>query len=333
MNYILLIVGFVLLVKGADFFVEGASSIAETLKIPSLIIGLTIVAFGTSAPEAAVSITAALKGQNGMAMGNVIGSNVFNLLMVVGVSSIIKPLIVEKSVRIKEFPFLILVSILTFIIIGDQFFNSTSVNLLSRGDGLILLMFFLIFMYSLITSALNSRSKALEIQKENPQNYEKLTVQIDAPVETMPVSKAIIFSVGGIIAIVLGGQIVVNSATAIAKGFGVSDQLIGLTIVAIGTSLPELVTSVIAATKGESDIALGNVIGSNMFNLLFVLSLSATISPIAIDPKLFVDCLFMIGVTILTYIFTLIRKDINRIEGCLLTLLYFGYMAYLIMGI
>lgn len=333
MSYILLIIGFILLVKGADFFVEGASSIAETLKIPSLIIGLTIVAFGTSAPEAAVSVTAALKGQNGMAMGNVIGSNIFNLLMVVGVSSIIKPLVVEKSVRIKEFPFLILVSILTFIIIGDQFFNGTSINQLSRGDGLILLMFFLIFMYSLITSALNSRSKALELQKENPQNYEKLTVEIDAPVETMPISKAIIYSIGGIIAIVLGGQVVVNSATAIAKGFGVSDQLIGLTVVSIGTSLPELVTSVIAATKGESDIALGNVIGSNMFNILFVLSLSATISPIAIDPKLFIDCLFMIGVTVLTYVFTLIKKDINRVEGCLLTLLYLGYMAYLIMGI
>lgn len=333
MSYILLIIGFILLVKGADFFVEGASSIAETLKIPSLIIGLTIVAFGTSAPEAAVSVTAALKGQNGMAMGNVIGSNIFNLLMVVGVSSIIKPLVVEKSVRIKEFPFLILVSILTFIMIGDQFFNGTSINQLSRGDGLILLMFFLIFMYSLITSALNSRSKALELQKENPQNYEKLTVEIDAPVETMPISKAIIYSIGGIIAIVLGGQVVVNSATAIAKGFGVSDQLIGLTVVSIGTSLPELVTSVIAATKGESDIALGNVIGSNMFNILFVLSLSATISPIAIDPKLFIDCLFMISVTVLTYVFTLIKKDINRVEGCLLTLLYLGYMAYLIMGI
>ena len=331
MNYILLVVGFVLLVKGADYFVEGASSIAESLKIPSLIIGLTIVAFGTSAPEAAVSITAAISGQNGMAMGNVIGSNIFNLLMVVGVSAMIKPLVVEKSVRIKEFPFLILISLLTFVIIGDQFFGGTSVNQLSRGDGLVLLMFFAVFMYSLIMSALNSRNQALESQKANPN--EKITVEIDAPVETMPISKAIIFSIGGIIAIVLGGQVVVNAATGIAKSFGVSDQLIGLTIVAIGTSLPELVTSIIAATKGESDIALGNVIGSNMFNILFVLGASAAISPIAIDPKLFVDCLFMIGVTVLGYVFTVARKDINRVEGAILTALYIGYTAYLIMSI
>ncbi|TQQ84740.1 calcium/sodium antiporter [Peptacetobacter hominis] len=333
MNYILLIVGFIFLVKGADFFVDGSSSIAQTLKIPSLIIGLTIVAFGTSAPEAAVSITASISGQNGMAMGNVVGSNIFNLLVVVGISAIIKPLMIEKGVRIKEFPFLILISALSFVIIADQYFNSTYINQLSRGDGIILLMFFAVFMYSLVMSALKSRNDAIENQKLHPEEYKDMNIEIDAPSKTMPIGKAIIFSIGGIIAIVLGGQLVVNSATGIAKSFGVSDQLIGLTIVAIGTSLPELVTSIIAATKGESDIALGNVIGSNVFNILFVLGISAAISPISIDPKLFIDCLFMIAVTVLAYIFSLIRKDINRLEGAVLTALYIGYTLYLISGV
>ena len=321
MNYILLIAGFVLLVKGADFFVDGASSIAKTLKIPSLIIGLTIVAFGTSAPEAAVSITASITGQNGMAMGNVMGSNIFNLLMVVGVSAVIKVLSVEKSVRVKEFPFLILISALLFVLMGDQFFNGTSVNMLSHGDGLILLMFFIIFMYSLVTSALNSRNQSSDQGDSDEDN------------KVMPMPKAVLFSIGGILAIVFGGQVVVNSATAIAKSFGVSDQLIGLTIVAIGTSLPELVTSIIAATKGESDIALGNVIGSNVFNILFVLGTSAAISPIAIDPKLFIDCIFMVAITLITYIFAVIKQDINKIEGLALLALYVGYTAYLILPI
>lgn len=328
MNYILLLLGFALLVKGADYFVDGASNIAKVLKIPPLIIGLTIVAFGTSAPEAAVSISAALDGQNGMAMGNVIGSNLFNLLMVVGMTGVIKNLHVEKAIIRKEFPFLLLASVLMFVLMGDVFLQGTTSSMLSRSDGLVLLMFFSIFIYSLIGSALKSRNTSLE---EVSSTYEcSGDILVESTQESDSLVKSIIFSVLGIIAIVAGGQLVVKCASTIATQFGVSDQLIGLTIVAIGTSLPELVTSIVAATKGESDIALGNVIGSNVFNILFVLGISSFISPISIDPKLFIDGLFMIFATALTYVFATKEKDINTFESIVLISLYGLYTAYLI---
>lgn len=331
MNYIFLLIGFVLLVKGADYFVDGASEIARSLKIPTLIIGLTIVAFGTSAPEAAVSISASLDGQNGMAMGNVIGSNLFNLLMVVGLTGIIKTLHVEKSIVKKEFPFLLLSSLLMFVLIGDVVFQGSSANVLTRGDGLVLLMFFAIFMYSLITSALDSRNDSLgeiSVTYECPDNGDILVEGA-----SKPLGKSILISIIGVIAIVLGGQLVVKCASAIASQFGVSDQIIGLTVVAIGTSLPELVTSLVAATKGESDIALGNVIGSNVFNILFILGISSVISPMSIDTKLLIDSLFMIFATILTYVFSASKKEVNKFESISLVLLYIVYTAYLIISI
>ena len=271
MNYILLVIGFILLVKGADYFVDGSSSIAKKLRIPSLIIGLTIVAFGTSAPEAAVSITASVNGQNGMAIGNVIGSNIFNLLMVIGASGIIKPLLVEKSILSREFPFVLLTSIILVILSLDSLLFNSSINIISRMDGIILLILFAVFLYYLI-----------------------------------------------------------NSASDIASSFGVSDQLIGLTVVSIGTSLPEFVTSVIAATKGESDLALGNVIGSNIFNILFVIGASALISPMTVDPKLIIDGAIMILSTVLVYFYAYRKNDISKFESITLSLLYFGYMGYLV---
>lgn len=338
MNYILLIIGFILLVKGADVFVESSSSIAKILKIPSLIIGLTIVAFGTSAPEAAVSITAALNNQNGMAIGNIVGSNIFNLLMVVGISGFIKTLYVDKAVISKEFPFLILASILLFVLACDIPLQGTSSNILSRGDGIVLLMFFIIFMYSLIKVALHSMNQdsisQLSISSEHCIE-EHCIVSSDSALiktESKSLSKNIIISIIAIILIILGGKMVVSSASQIASSFGVSDQLIGLTIVSIGTSLPEFVTSVIAAIKGESSIALGNVIGSNMFNILFVLGASASISPMYIDPTLFIDTLFMIFVTILTYLFAVKKRDINKKESFILIILYVIYMIYLLLN-
>lgn len=327
MNYILLLIGFVLLVKGADYFVDGSSNIAKKLRIPSLIIGLTIVAFGTSAPEAAVSITASINGQNGMAIGNVIGSNIFNLLMVIGASGIIKPLLVEKSILSREFPFTLLISIILIILSSDILLFNSSINTINRIDGIILLILFIVFLYYLINSAMKNRKESLydtetsaDLDMSNIKSIEKSNTMI----------KSILISVIGIAAIIFGGNLVVDSASNIASSFGVNDQLIGLTIVSIGTSLPEFVTSIIAATKGESDLALGNVLGSNIFNVLFVIGASALISPMTVDPKLIINGAIMILSTILVYFYAYRKNDISKFESITLSLLYFGYMGYLI---
>lgn len=314
MNYILLLIGFVFLVKGADGFVSGASSIAKKFSIPPLIIGLTIVAFGTSAPEAAVSVTAALKGQNDMAIANVVGSNIFNFLVVIGITSMIKPIKVQKSTIIKEFPFVILASFVFSVISHDTRFQNASENMLSRADGYILLSLFAIFMYYLIEMALTS--------KDNAQEDE---------IEEIPLSKSIIYTIIGIAGIIIGGQLVVNSASNIALAWGMSENLVGLTIVSVGTSLPELVTSIVAARKGESDIAIGNAVGSNIFNLLLVLGLSSSIHSIVVHTEVFYDMLIMILATILTYIFAITKRSINRAEGTVLFLLYVIYLIYIIM--
>lgn len=313
MDYVLLLIGFVLLIKGADFFVDGASSIAKALKVPALIIGLTIVAFGTSAPELAVSVSSAMKGQNGIAVGNVVGSNIFNLLVVVGAAALICPLAVKKSVLIKEFPFTLLAGVTLFIMVQDIVLGNGSTDFLSRSDGLMLLIFFGIFMYYLIEVALKARADSN-----------------DDEIPGMPVSKSILYAIGGIVGIVIGGDIVVDSATNIALAWGMSETLVGLTIIAIGTSLPELVTSIVAARKGESDIALGNVIGSCIFNVFLILGVSALINPIEMAGPILVDILIMIIVTIATY-FVSINKKISRVEGGILVGSYVIYLAYIIM--
>lgn len=313
MSYILLLLGFVLLIKGADYFVEGASSIAKKFRIPTLIIGLTIVAFGTSAPEAAVSIASAIKGQNEIALGNVIGSNIFNFLFVVGIAAVICPLQVKKSMIIKEFPFTLLSCLVLVILAQDQLFGVSTSAVLNRGDGLILLLFFCIFMYYLIEVAVSARSESVE---------EEIAV--------MPLGRSSLFTLGGIIGIVIGGDMVVDSASEIALTWGMSQNLVGLTIVAVGTSLPELVTSIVAARKGESDIALGNVIGSNLFNVFFILGISSCIHPIAVNPNIIVDSLFLLAVTLVTYLFAVTKKTINKIEGGCLVAVYIIYMAFII---
>lgn len=312
MDYIFLLIGFALLIKGADYFVEGASSIARRFRIPTLIIGLTIVAFGTSAPEAAVSITSALKGANEIALGNIIGSNIFNLLLVVGVAAMISPLRVKKSMIYKEFPFTVLSSAVLLILIQDRIFQDTDLQRLNRGDGLILLLFFSIFMYYLIEVAITSKEEGEEIQ-------------------LMSLGKSILLTLGGIVGIVIGGQLVVDSASDIALAWGMSQNLVGLTIVAVGTSLPELVTSIVAARKGESDIALGNVIGSNLFNIFFILGVSSCIHPIAVSSNIVTDGLFLFIITLVAYLFAVTKKKINRMEGGILALIYIAYMCFIIM--
>ena len=313
-----LILGFLLLVKGADLFVDGASSIAKRLRIPSLIIGLTIVAFGTSAPELAVSVTAALKGSNDIALGNVVGSNIFNLLVVIGVSAMICPLAVEKSMIKKDYPLSIGATLLLGLLVMDQFLGKKDAMSLSRLDGIILLAGFALFMYLTIREGLAKRKEQLQSQEEEiPVKY------------SLPVS--ILLSVVGLLGIIFGGDMTVNSAKEIARAFGLSEALIGLTIVAIGTSLPELVTSVVASKKGESDIALGNAVGSNLFNILFILGVSSTILPMSVSPTYLYDIGFLLVVSLLVFIPVAAKQKISRGTGAAMTGAYILYTIYLIM--
>ena len=313
MTYIILLIGFLFLIKGADFFVEGASSIAKKFNIPSLIIGLTIVAFGTSAPEAAVSITAAIRGQNEMAIANVVGSNIFNILFVVGVTAMIRPIYVQKSTILKEFPFLLLSSIVLVILAYDVKFQGYKENILTRADGLIFIVLFIIFIYYLIDMAINSNDET------NEENY-----------KIMSLPKSILLSIGGLLGIIIGGNFVVNSASDIAMSLGMSENLVGLTIVAVGTSLPELVTSIVAAKKGESDIAIGNAVGSNIFNILFVLGVSSYISNVPVQVEAFTDMLVMIVSTLIVYLLAISNRKISKVEGMIINLLYIAYFIFII---
>ncbi len=319
LSFVFLLVGFVLLIKGADFFVDGSSGIAKLLKIPSIVIGLTIVAFGTSAPEAAVSIIAGINGSNDIAVGNVIGSNMFNLLGVLGISAIIKPICVDSQIIKKEFPFMIISSAVLALAAFDAALGSGDVNVISRNEAFTLLILMGIFVYSIVTSALRSR-------KEN--GTETADSEESAPKRSL--LKSVIFTVGGLAGIIVGGQFVVDSATEIATGFGMSETLVGLTIVAVGTSLPELVTSIVAARKGESDIAVGNVVGSNIFNILFVLAVSAAITPMNINSQGLYDLLILMAISILAYFFCVTKKKVNRVEGAILVLMYAAYMTFAI---
>ena len=303
---VLLLVGFVFLIKGSDLFVDGASSIASILKIPTIIVGLTIVAFGTSAPEAAVSITSSLTGSNALAVSNVIGSNLFNMLMVIGVSALLGDLLMEKSVLDKDLPFLVGITILfaVFIFIGWN---------ISNIEGIILLIILAAYIFYLIRNARKSKD-ANEVEEAK-----------------MSLPKSIIFILIGIAGIVLGGDLVVDSASAIAIAFGMSETLVGLTIVAIGTSLPELVTSLTALKKGENQMVIGNVIGSNIFNILFVLGASSAISAIPLDSSMLVDVLFMIFVTFLCFVFGKTQDKYDRKEGAILIALFVIYMAFAIL--
>ncbi|KGP74446.1 calcium/sodium antiporter [Pontibacillus yanchengensis] len=314
MGYILLIVGFVLLIKGADLFVDGSSNIARSFQVSPLLIGLTIVALGTSSPEATVSIIAALEENAGVALGNVVGSNILNITLVAGVAAIIYPLKVESETIRKEIPFTLLASFALLILISDVFLQTVSENLLTRGDGFIIMLFFAIFLYYIFEVARNSRDK----------------VKSETKVKSTW-GKNVLYTIGGLVGIIFGGELVVKNATNIASSFGMSDTLIGLTVVAIGTSLPELITSITAALKKESEIALGNIVGSNIFNILFVLGITAVIHPLTVNSKIIVDIIIMIILTGTLLIFSRTNYKIGKFEGAFLVVVYIIYMIFIIL--
>lgn len=305
---VLLVIGFVLLIKGADFFVDGSSSVAKRLRIPSMIIGLTIVAMGTSLPECAVSVTASLSNNNSLAVSNAIGSNIFNLIVVCGMCSLFAPLVVQVETLKKEFPFSVICALLLLV------FGFMGMNL-GRVEGLIMLAIFVVYLVMMVISAMKARSEV----EENPEEETEL----------LPVWKCILFIIGGAFAIKFGGDFVVNGASTIAAGFGLSQTLIGLTIVAMGTSLPELVTSIVAAKKNEVDMAVGNVVGSNIFNILLVLGIASAISPIAFLMENVIDIIILVVMSVIVWLFGWSKQKIERKEGVTMLLSYVAYMIYI----
>ncbi len=314
LQILVLIIGFIILIKGADFFVDGASSVARHLKISKMLVGLTIVSFGTSAPEFAVSIKSLISGSGDIVLGNVIGSNILNILLILGVASLFHPLSVKSATVKKELPIMILITSLFVILLSDNLFDLNVVNAFTRSDGLVVLLFFFVFVYYLLSIMHN----------KNDENEEG---------KVLPVPKAIIFTVLGIAAIIFGSNMVVDSASYIAAAIGVSKKVIGLTIIALGTSLPELVTSVVATRKGEYDIAIGNVVGSNIFNIGIVIGL-----PVIICGGIYsisfniIDLFTMLISTILLFLLCANDRKIDKKEGLLFLLIFIVYYSY-VMGL
>ncbi len=323
MAYFLLIIGFIFLVKGADYFVSGSSAIAEYFNIPAFLIGLTVVAMGTSLPEAAISVTAAMSGANGIALGNAIGSNMFNVLVVLGVSAIIRECPVSRETLRFDYPVSVGAAALLVVIAGGL--NPKNIklkgNMISSFEGILLLAIFVLFMIVTVARATKKEMEALDIDYYGGD--EEQTPKITLP-------KTIFFAVIGAIGVIFGGDMVVDSAVKIAGGWGIDEVLIGLTIVALGTSLPELVISIVAARKGATDIAVGNVVGSNIFNLLLVLGLSASINPIDVTIFSIYDLLILIGVSLLVLIPLLRRQVITKGWGLTMLLMYGAYLVYII---
>lgn len=303
MMYLLLLVGFILLLKGADFFVDGSSSIAGILRVPSIVIGLTIVAMGTSAPETAVSITAGLAGNSDISLGNIVGSNIFNLLMVIGVSALLQPITTHKDMLRRDLWWNVAVSAVLFLLLLD--------GRLNRLEGVLLLAGMAAYLFIVIRSAIRDRSDA-------------------EPIRQLSVNRSILYIIGGLIAIIFGGNLVVDNASLIARSLGMSDTLVGLTIVAIGTSLPELMTSIVAARKGDSGIALGNAVGSCIFNIMFILGASSVLTPIHVAPELLIDAAILIIVCVLILVLAKTQRETSRMEGVICILCYVAYSIYII---
>lgn len=311
---LLLVVGFLFLIKGADFFVEGASAVAKKLHVPALVIGMTIVAMGTSLPELSVSVTASLAGSNQLAIGNVIGSNIFNLMVVLGSCALFSALEVSDDTIKKDFPFSVACAIALMImgLIG---------NSVGHIDGAILLVAFIIFLASMLKAAKKSRTDAASLAEED----------VEKEIVDIPTWLCIIYIVGGAVAIKFGGDWVVDSCTTLALKFGMSETLVGLTIVALGTSLPELVTSIVAAKKNELDMAIGNVVGSNIFNILLILGTAGAISPMTYLTVNAIDTLILVGFSAIVWAMCLKKKNLNRANGIIMLLLYAVYLGYIIL--
>ena len=313
-NIILLIVGFIVLIKGADFFVDGASGIAANFKVSKMLIGLTIVAFGTSAPELAVSIKSIISGSGDIVLGNVIGSNILNILLIIGLSAMFHPLEVKNNTIKKELPIVLMITAAFITLISDNLFDKSLSNLLTRGDGIVLIIFFGVFLYYLIKL---TRSKITPEKEEG----------------TISLKKAIILTIIGLAGIIIGSNFVVDSASYIASSLGVTERLISLTIIALGTSLPELVTSVAATRKGEVDIAIGNVVGSNIFNIGIVtgipVALFGGINAISFS---YLDLIIMITSAILLFMFSFNDHKISKKEGIIFLLVFVAYYSYIVIG-
>jgi len=318
LTLILFLVGFVFLIKGADLLVDGASAIARRFRVSDLVIGLTVVSFGTSTPELFVNIIASLKGNTDIAIGNVLGSNIANILLILGVSSLIYPLAVSKGTVWKEIPFSLLAAVVLAIMVNDQFINHDASSLLNRADGLILLCFFSIFIYY-------SYGIATEI--------DGLANQL--PETAHSIFRSVLMILLGLGGLTLGGKWIVDGAIQLAVHFGMSESLVGLTIVAVGTSLPELATSAMAAYRRRVEIAVGNVIGSNIFNIFFVLGISASIKPLPFKSENNLDILVGIaaGLMLFLFMFTSRKRSLDRWEGCVFVCGYVGYILYLVLTV
>ena len=315
---VFLVIGFVLLIKGADFFVEGSSSVAKRLHVPSIIIGLTIVAMGTSLPETAVSVSASIAGNNELAVSNVVGSNIFNLMVVIGVCAMIATVNVAKETIKRDIPFSLICAglLLIFGIVG---FGDKSGMILGRLDGVIFLCAFAGYIFYMVKIALKASKEGRKVEGGSEEEIKLISVPL-----------SILFIIGGAVAIAVGGDVTVDAASRIASDLGMSQTLIGLTIVSIGTSLPELVTSIVAARKNEVDMALGNAIGSNIFNILMVLGIASVISPITIITENIIDLCVLIAFTVCVWIFASSRRKVGRPEGFIMVLLYAIYAVYII---
>jgi len=312
---VFLIVGFALLIKGADYLVEGSSSLAKRFKISDLVIGLTIVAFGTSAPELIVNLVSSIQGNSEIAIGNIIGSNICNIFLILGISAIIYPLTVSRGTTWKEVPFSLLAAVLVFLMANDAIIDGQGFSIMTRIDGLVLLSFFVIFMYYIF---------GISKKGDIPEDISGLKIR--------PLWISILMIAGGLTALVIGGKWVVDSAVEIATMLGVSQSLIGLTIVAIGTSLPELATSAVAAYKKKCDIAVGNIVGSNIFNIFWILGLSAVINPIPFQAKSNPDIFMAIFASLMLFLVMFIGKKriLERWQGVIFILIYVAYVVYLI---
>lgn len=320
LDTVFIIIGLAVLIAGAEGLVRGASSLARRLNVSPLVIGLTVVSFGTSAPELTVNLLAAFRGAPDLAVGNVVGSNIGNILLILGICALIVPLKVKSSTVWKEIPFALLGVLLLFIMGNDRLFDGVGFNALTRTDGIALLALMVIFMYYVFGLAKRGQTKAAATgtDEQEMKNY------------ATPIS--LLLMIGGLAGLVLGGQLLVSGATSIAEAAGLSEALIGLTIVAIGTSLPELATSVVAAVRKQADIAIGNIVGSNIFNIFFILGMTSTIIPLPISPELNVDIMMSIGVTILLMLFMFVwkRQRLMRYEGMIFLTIYAAYLVYLI---
>ncbi len=319
-----LVLGLVLILYGANLLTDGASAVAKRLGVSDLIIGLTVVAMGTSTPELVISIMAAVDGNASLAVGNVVGSNIFNILMILGITALIMPIKIKKSVMSNEIPMVVLSSLIMVVMGYSAMLDNTSESIITRTEGIFLLVFFLLFMRYMFASA--RRNKPTETKDPQAADGERL--------RQMSAFKAIIFIIAGLAGLIWGGDKFVDGATGIARLMGVSDAVIGLTIVAIGTSLPELATSVVAAIKKENGLAIGNVIGSNIFNVLLILGTAATISPLPFGGVTHLDLWVLMGASVLFWIcgWFFDRHVINRAEGLLMLICYGAYMTYLVIA-